>query len=186
MRLIFTPILLLVLVATFAQTPKNNRCDPPEETCMGPGCEKRVPVIFGKPYVVPTLKIKLIDRNTNKPAAGIKVSVGYGFKWFEYPYPEHPRGVWSEASYSTECVANEEGVIEVDEFKVEPHGWYKGVYAREPQFTKVTIGYELPYVGSAGKNCATGTDISRSQLERCRRKNRCEFTIRDGCPAEWR
>jgi hypothetical protein len=180
---------LLLPIASVAQTAKSNRCVNPEETCMGEACNKRVPVIFGRPYVVPKLKITLIDKNTNKPAAGVKMGVGYGFEWLEYPYPEHPRGVWTEASYATsDCFANEDGVIEVDEFKVEPHGYYKGIYSngKTPKFTTVSIGYRLPYVGSSTKHCSTGTEFTRAQLEKCRRKGRCEFTIKDGCPSEWR
>jgi hypothetical protein len=190
-RFILILVLLLVPLTVIAQTAKSNRCVNAEETCMGEGCNKRVPVIFGKPYVVPKLRITLIDKNTNKPAAGVKMGVGYGFEWLEYPYypsNEHPFGVWSEASYATDnCVANEDGVIEVDEFKVEPHGYYKGMYSigKKPKFTTVSIGYRLPYVGSSTKYCSTGTDITRSQLEKCRRKGRCEFTFRDGCPPEW-
>jgi hypothetical protein len=187
-RLILTSILAVVSTVAFGQVPRRNLCGPPEENCMGERCEKRIPVIFGKPYVVPKMKITLIDKNTNRPAVGAKIGVGYGFEWLEYPYTEHPYGVWSEASYSTGCVANEDGVIEVDEFMVEPHGWYKGIYAlgKKPRFTNVSIGYQLPYVGSTDKQCWLGTDISRSQLDKCRRKRRCEFTIKDGCPSDWR
>ena len=192
MRLILISILALVPAAALGQTAKTNRCVQPEETCMGEGCNKRIPVIFGKPYVVPKLTIRLIDKNTNKPAAGARMLVHYGFKWLEYhyyPYDEHPFGVWIEASYSTEaCFATEDGVIEVDQFKVEPHGYYKGIYSigKKPKFTTVSITYELPYVGSSSKQCTTATDITRSQLEKCRRKGPCEFTMKDGCPPEWR
>lgn len=178
--------------AQSAQLAKSNRCVNPQELCVGEGCTERVPVIFGTPYVVPKLKITLIDEHTNKPAARAKMLVHYTFKWFEYPYypeDEHPFGVWSEASYSTdECFANEDGVIEADEFKVEPHGYYKGIYSlgRKPKFTYLFIVYELPYVGSTTKHCTTSTHFSRSQLDKCRRSGRCEFTIRDGCPSDWR
>jgi len=151
-----------------------------------------VPVIFGKRYLVPKLRITVIDKNTGKPAAGAKMGIGYGFKWLEYPYypeDEHPFGVWTEGRYVThDCFANEDGVIEADAFTVEPHGYYKGKYAigRTPRFTTVSIGYQLPYVVSTTKHCSTGTDITRAQLEKCRRKGLCEFTIRDGCPPEWR
>lgn len=190
-RVILISLLLLPAVA-IAQDSKNNRCVNPEETCIGEGCNKRVPVIFGTPYLVPQLKITVIDKNTNKPAARAKMLVHYNFKWLEYPhYPnnKHPFGAWTAASYATDpCLANENGVIEADKFKVEPHGYYKGVYSfgKKPRFTMVSITYELPYVGSPNKHCTTSTDITRSQLERCRRKGRCEFTIRDGCPPEWR
>jgi len=159
---------------------------------MGEGCNKRVPVIFGTPYVVPKIKITLIDKHTNKPAAGAKMLVHYGFKWLEYPYypnDEHPLGAWTETGYSTgECFADGDGVIEAAEFKVEPHGYYKGIHSlwRKPKFTNVLVVYELPYVGSSNKHCTTSTDFSRSQLDKCRRSGRCEFTIRDGCPLDWR
>jgi hypothetical protein len=184
--------LLLLPTAAIAQNAKSNRCANPEETCVGEGCNKRVPLIFGTPYLVPRLKITLIDRNTNKPAAGARMLVHYGFKWLEYPYypyDEYPFGTWTEANYSTDpCFANEDGVIEADRFKLEPRGYYKGVYSfgKKPKFTMVSITYELPYVGSPNKHCTTATDITRSQLEKCRRKGRCEFTFKDGCPPEWR
>jgi hypothetical protein len=188
MRLILTSILAVVSVATFGQTPRNNRCEPPEEICMGVGCEKRVPVIFGTHYEVPTLRVKLIDKNTNKPASVASITFNYNWKWLEYPYTEHPFGVWSEENYSTTCSADEGGIVEVGQFKVEPHGWYKGIYSvgKKPRFTGVTVGYDLPYVGSTEKHCHTYTEISRSQLEKCRRNGRCEFTIKDGCPSDWR
>ena len=191
-RLILIPILLLLPIAARAQTTRNNRCVNAEETCVGEGCTKRVAVIFGKAYLVPKLKIRLIDKNTGKPAAGAKMSVGYNFRWLEYPYypkDEHPLGVWTDAAYATdECFADDEGVIEVDAFKVEPHGYYKGIHSvgKTPKFTTVSIRYDLPYVGSSTKHCATSTDFTRSQLEKCRRKGLCEFTIRDGCPPNWR
>lgn len=184
--------LLLIPTVAIAQKAKDNRCVNAEETCVGEGCEKRVPVIFGAPYLVPKLKITLIDKNTNKPAAGASMLVHYEFKWLEYPYypyHEYPFGTWSEARYSTDpCFANEDGVIETDQFKVKPHGYYKGIHAvgKKPKFTLVSITYELPYVGSSTKHCTTSTDITRSQLDRCRRDGRCEFTFRDGCPPEWR
>ena len=191
-RLVLVSLLALLPVAAVAQTTKNNRCVNAEETCMGEGCNKRIPVIFGKAYLVPKLKITLIDRNTNKPAAGAKMLVHYDFKWLEYPYypnDEHPFGAWSESGYSTDpCFANEDGVIETDQFKVEPHGYYKGIYSfgKKPKFTVVFITYELPYLGSTTKHCTTSTHFSRSQLDKCRRNGRCEFTIRDGCPRDWR
>lgn len=188
------PILVLTLqtllaLATHAQTvPKKNLCDPPEEICQGAGCEKRIPVVFGDPYLVPPLKIQLIDKHTNKPAAEARITLNYRWKWFEYPFTEAPLGVWSEASYSTTCSANEDGVIEVAAFKVEPHGWYKGIYSlgKKPKFSYIEVGYELPYVGSKEKKCYTYTEFSRAQIDKCRKSGRCEFQIKDGCPPEWR
>ena len=115
--------------------------------------------------------------------------VHYGFKWLEYdPTDEHPIA-WSEEAYSTDpCFASEDGVIETDSFKVEPHGYYKGKHSvgHKPKFTNVSITYELPYVGSSKYHCTTSTDLTRPQLEKCRRDGSCEFTIKDGCPPDWR
>ena len=190
-RIILVSLLALIPVAGVAQTAKNNRCVNAEETCMGEGCNKRVPVVVGKSYLVPKLRITLIDTNTDKPAAGARMLVHYGFKFFEYPfYPadEYPFGTWSDGKYSTDpCLSNEDGVIETDQFKVEPHGYYKGIYSlgKKPEFTVVWIAYELPYIGSTTKHCTTSTEFSRSDLEKCRRNGLCEFTIRDGCPPDW-
>ena len=190
-RAILILIVLLVPLTCVAQVANSNRCVNPEELCTGEGCNKRVPVIFGTPYVVPKLKITLIDKHTNKPAAGARMLVHYGFRWLEYPYyptGEYPFGAWTETSYATgACFANGDGVIETDEFKVEPHGYYKGIHSlgRKPKFTHLSIGYELPYVGSTTKHCTTSTDFSRAQLDKCRRSGRCEFTIRHGCPRDW-
>ena len=189
-------ILFVLVLITQSPSPirpaesgaKTNICHPPEEICQGVGCEKRVPVIFGEPYVVPHLKIQLFDKNTSKPASGAPITLNYNWKWLEYPYPEAPLGAWSEENYSTTCSANEDGVIEVAEFKVEPHGWYKGVYSigSKPRFLGVTVGYDLPYVGSKEKHCHTYTEISKAQLDKCRRSGQCEFPIKDGCPPSWK
>ena len=191
-RAILIIIVMLVPLPCVSQTAKSNRCVNPEEICVGEGCNKRVPVIFGTPYAVPKLKITLIDSNTNKPAAGAKMLVHYEFAWLEYPYypkSEHPFGVWTEARYATDdCFGDEHGTIVTDEFKVEPHGYYKGTYSfgKKPKFTNVSVAYEMPYVGSTTKHCTTSTAFSRSQLDECRSKGHCEFTIRYGCPREWR
>jgi len=174
-------------VTTFGQTPPpqgSNVCEPPEETCMGEECERSKPVIFGKPYVVPRLKIRLLDERTNKPLAGTKITLNYIWKWLEYPYTERPFGAWEEDAYSTSCYANDEGAIEVGEFKVEPRGWYKGIYSvgRAPRFLNVTAGYDLPYVGTKIKGCYTYTTFTKADLDKCKRRGRCEFTIRDACP----
>ena len=175
-----------------AQTDKDNRCVNTEITCVGEGCNKRIPAVFGKTYLVPKFKITLIDKNTNKPAARARVLVHYGFKYFEHPYEpsdEYPFGAWIEGKYSTDpCLSNEDGVIETDQFKMEPHGYYKGVYSRgkKPEFTGISVTYELLYVGSTTKHCTTSTDFSRSDLDKCGRNGVCEFTIRDGCPQDWR
>lgn len=192
MRLILSSIIILVISGVlFSQTStpaSSNLCAPPEEICMGVGCEKRVPVIFGKPYLVPNLKIRLLDKYTNKPMAGAEITLNYNWEWLEYPYTEHPFGAWSQENYSTTCYANADGVIEVGEFNVEPHGWYKGIHSvgKKPRFLNVTVGYDLPYIHSPEKKCHTYTDISKAQLDKCRRTGKCEFTVKDACPLDWK
>jgi len=192
LRIVLLFILILgipgVLFSQAPQLPKSNLCEMPEENCMGDECERGEPVIFGKPYLVPKLKIRLLDKYTNKPVAGAGITLNYNWKWLEYPYTEAPFGIWEEESYSTTCYANEDGVIEVGEFKVEPHGWYKGIYSvgKKPRFLSVTVGYGLPYVGTSIKGCYTYTDITKAQLDKCKRSGKCEFPIRDACPLDWK
>ena len=174
-------------MAAFGQTP-GNVCEPPEETCMAEECERGEPVIFGKPYKVPRLKIRLLDERTNKPLAGTKITLNYIWKWLEYPYTERPFGAWEEDAYSTSCYADGEGVIEVGEFEVRPRGWYKGIHSagRAPRFLNVTAGYDLPYVGTNINGCYTYTTFTRADLDKCKRVGKCEFTIRDACPPDWK
>jgi len=184
-------LLILILVlsgATFSQTPspKSNVCNSPVETPnQFPVTE---PVIFGKPYLVPKLKVQLLDKYTNKPFAGAEVTVNYVWEWLEYPYTEAPFGAWSEGNYSATCYANEGGIVEIEEYKVEPHGWYKGIYSigRKPRFLNVRVGYELPYVKTKEKHCHTYTEITKMELDKCKRSGKCEFTIKDSCPLDWK
>ena len=154
---------------------------------MGSECERGAPVIFGTPYLAPKLKVRLLDENTNKPLVGSRITLNYVWGWLEYPYQEAPFGAWSEENYSTTCYSDKEGVIEVGEFKVEPHGWYKGIYSvgHNPKFLNVSVGYELPYVRNSEKKCYTYAEITRSELDGCKRSGNCEFTIKDACPADW-
>lgn len=194
MRLRIALALILIMEipgVLFSQTPgspESNLCEPPVENCMGDECERGKPVVFGKPYLAPKLKVRLLEKYTNKPVAGSRITVSYYWKWFEYPYRKVPFGTWSEENYSTTCYANEDGVIEVGEFKVEPHGWYKGIYSvgKKPKFLHVMVGYQLPYVGTNETGCYTYTDITIAELNKCKRSGKCEFTIRDACPLDWK
>jgi len=155
---------------------KSVACAPPKENCMGSGCERGEPVIFGKPFLTPAMRIRLLDKQTGKSLTGIKVTVRYLWEWAEYPYPEHPFGAWSEESYSTSCATNNDGFIEVSEFNVVPHGWYEGKYSsgHRPRFKNVDVGYQLP-------KCYTYSEIDRAELVRCRRGGKCDFTFKVSC-----
>src|SRR5215213_7463478 len=133
-RIAVAAIMILALLGVISgQAPSSltnsTVCGAPNENCMGAECERGEPVIFGKPFLVPKMKIRLLDKHTNKPLARIEVTVRYVWEWLEYPYPEHPFGAWSEESYSASCVTSGDGSIEIAEFNVVPHGWYKGKFS---------------------------------------------------------
>ena len=145
---------------------------------MGARCERGEPVIFGKPYIAPKLKLRVVDENTNQPLIGIEITVLYVWEWLEYPYPERPFGVWSEEKYSSLCVTNKEGIVEVDEFKVLPQGWYKGIHSigRKPRFTHMEVSMALT-------KCFTSESLKRGELDKNKRSDNREITLKTSCNA---
>jgi len=104
-------------------------------------------VIFSDPVVVPSFRIHFIDEKSAKPVVPLEITISYGWKWLEYPYPEHPWGAWSEASDIVECFEPSTEIL-VPEFVVKPRGWYDGKYARfpfskKPAFTDIVIGFKI-------------------------------------------
>ena len=180
----FLALTLLMIASAWVEgfgqsaRPAAGRCLPPAERCLGKDCERGKPIIFGKAYDVPRLRLRLLDENTNKPLAGVPLTVRYQWEWLEYPYPEHPFGAWSGESYLAECVTDGGGLVEVEKYRVVPHGWYKGFYSigHKPRFTSVALGFEL-------SKCLATTGITKSEMKKCARKGVCEFTFRKSCNA---
>lgn len=111
------------------------------ETKLNFGHLQTPPVIFGTLFKVPGLQIKFVDSGTQKPIAGNEVIVRYVWRWFEYPYQEHPFGVWSDAYDLVRCVTSQNGFVNVPEYDVVPSGWYKGKYLvwHKPSFKELEI-----------------------------------------------
>jgi len=107
----------------------------------GYGRPKRQPVVYGKPYTVPKVRLRITDERTGVPVAGREVFVRYVWRWFEYPYSERPLGVWSEAFDLVKCSTDGQGFVEMSEFKVVPGGWYKGkmLLGRRPEFSHLDV-----------------------------------------------
>jgi hypothetical protein len=126
-----------------------------------PGAAK----IFGAQVVVPSFQVKFVEEETGRDIIPEKVAVSYSWRWLEYPYPEHPWGVWSSASDGFDCVASESGV-HVVEFKVRPRGWYDGKYTRfpwskRPSFTGISIGFKI-----AGNGFSPYAEITPKEVEK--------------------
>ncbi|MFT3745784.1 MAG: hypothetical protein QM785_16020 [Pyrinomonadaceae bacterium] len=85
------------------------------------------PVIYGKHFPVPELKLRFVN-DKNDAMASDEVIVRYKWKWFEYPYQEHPTGVWSTAYYHSKCSTDVDGRVTVPEYDLIPAGWYKGAF----------------------------------------------------------
>lgn len=91
-------------------------------------------VIFAASVAIPAFHLRFVDSKSGQQLTPTKVSVAYGWRWLEYPYPEHSWGTWSEASDLVECEPPS-AELEIPEFEVRPRGWYDGKYNRFP-FTK--------------------------------------------------
>jgi len=106
-------------------------------------------VLFGDAVTVPVFRLRFVDAKTGRLLKPTKVTIGYGWKWLEYPYPEHLWGALSEASDVVSCGEITGDEIEVPAFDVKPRGWYNGKYARfpfskGPSFTGLGITATLP------------------------------------------
>lgn len=106
-------------------------------------------VVFGDAVTVPLFRLRFVDAKTGRVLKPTKVTIGYGWKWLEYPYPEHLWGALSEASDVVSCAEITGDEIEVPEFEVKPRGWYNGKYAKfpfskGPSFTGLGITATLP------------------------------------------
>ncbi len=138
------PLLLIAASSSGQQPAPKSRaaCGAIEEWY---GLPQKQPVVYGEPYIVPKLRLRITDERTGVPIARREVIVRYVWRWFEYPYQEHPLGVWSDAYELVRCRTNEDGVIEVPEFKVVPRGWYKGklLMGRRPEFTHLDVSVHL-------------------------------------------
>ena len=111
----------------------------------GYGRPQKPPVIYGKAYIVPKLRLRITDERTGTPIAEREVIVRYVWRWFEYPYSERPLGVWSDAYDLVKCMTDKRGVVGMSGFKVVPSGWYKGkmLMGRKPEFTHLDVSIHL-------------------------------------------
>jgi len=159
---LFTGLLWLIFVghhsAVCATTPCRLTVKAEENGLLGKGGSLPGPaVLFSTPVVIPAFRLRFVDSATGKKLAPSKVSLAYGWRWLEYPYPEHSWGAWSEASDLVECM-EPAGEINVPEFEVRPRGWYDGKYvkfpfSRKPSFTGVGVVIEID-------ECTTRATIS--------------------------
>lgn len=134
-ELLLTWLFLLVIIVivsptnAFAQNPGG------KAECHFDGstdATKGKPVIFGDDFQVPELHLRFVNRETGKPLIPKAVHVNYGWKWLEYPYPEHAWGAWSDGSESVLCSIAGTAELVVPPRTVKPRGWYEGKYTRFP------------------------------------------------------
>ena len=112
---------------------------------QGYGQPQTAPVVLGEPYSVPKLKLQITDKRTSAPIIERQIIVRYVWRWFEYPYQEHPGGVWSDANDLVKCTSDKFGQLEIGELQVVPRGWYAGekLKGRKPVFSHLDISVHL-------------------------------------------
>lgn len=130
------------------------------------------PVIFGKPFIVPSLRIRVIESGAGNPLIRKELIVRYVWRWLEYPYQEHPFGAWSDAYDLMRCVTDQNGMIIIAEHKVIPSGWYKGKYSlgHKPSFQHLDISV------NTGRSI-THREIKQKFLEDLRRRNESDIVM---------
>lgn len=139
---------------------------PAESGRMEPfGPAGRKPVIFGTPYFAPALKFRVANGN-GQPPQRARIMLKYSWHWLEYPYPEHPFGVISDAWDVVECPVADSGFAYVPEFEVRTRGWYAGIFLRPilpPWRKKLPEFYEIE-IDVLGP-CEKRLRLDRQQLD---------------------
>lgn len=156
-------VVLLLLLTRYPVFGANNSCQlflrAEENSLLGKNWEPLGPAkLFSTPVMIPAFQLRFIDSKTKKGIAPSKISIAYGWKWLEYPYPEHSWGAWSGASDIFECI---EPSIElsVSEFEVNPRGWYDGKYVKFP-----FIGKQPSFTGISIVMYDVGCSITRAKI----------------------
>ncbi|HET6648213.1 MAG TPA: hypothetical protein VFH01_12875 [Pyrinomonadaceae bacterium] len=176
----FQILLIAFLVVTLAVHSLSAHTPAPLKsagTCgeleQGYGRSKNPPLIYGEPYTVPKLQLRITDERTGVPIGERELIVRYVWRWFEYPYPERPLGVWSDAYDLVMCTTDKGGLVSVAEIKVMPSGWYKGkmLMGRKPEFTHLDVSVHL-------ETHITHFRITKDELERYRRSNADSIPLR--------
>lgn len=180
-RVSLTAVLIFASVLCVLASQDANRMDQcslystPEEGSKGR------PLIWGKPYVVPSLHLSFVDKESGEAVKPSKVDVFYIWQWIEYPYPDHPWGAWSNAHDWVRCLPNDGGALRIPPFTVKPRGWYDGKYtkfpwSKKPYFDYLEITVHLD-------ECAPKLRIDLKDLKRYQRE-RAMLRVSCGSPIE--
>jgi hypothetical protein len=158
----------LTVIAMFQQSAVNDKMWGACGEAGTPYVRKDPPVVHGKPYVVPTLRLRVVDAQTGKPIVGRELMVHYVWRWYEYSHEGHVLGVWSDVSIPRKCTTDQEGFLSVPEFRITPHGWYKGklLLWRKPEFTHLSVTVDFHNFTNRFRSVSfriDKTDINRYQ-----------------------
>jgi hypothetical protein len=177
-----TSLLLIVLAGCLASVVGQQ--SQPVCTCVKePEASRGKAVIFGEPVEVPALSFRFVRQETGEPLQPGSVRIFYSWRWIEYPYQEHPWGVWSSESEVFECQASGSR-LEAPSRTVRPRGWYAGKYTKwpwvwssgKPRFEEVGINFEM------NETRLGSFSIQRDELKRMARGTCTVLVPRKGPP----
>jgi len=130
---------------------------------------RTAPVVFGKPYVVPELKLRFLDELTGEPLVNNKVCFHYMWTWFDFLDKFEGRtGTTREAGDLFICETDENGVVFLPERTVETVGYNKGKkrFFRmnvKPKFDHIEFNIHL-------KEHITSFQYSKKEIDRIRQE----------------
>jgi hypothetical protein len=118
--------------------------------------DKAAPVIYGEPFFVPALCLRVTEVKSGMPQVNKEVIIRYTWRWFEYPYPEHLGGVWSDAYDIVWCTTGSDGTVLVPDYHLAPRGWYNGRLSRgrRPSFKELELSVENYHLWLSTKQLA--------------------------------
>lgn len=150
-----------------------------------PGCSAPAtkPALYGRPYAVPALPLRVVTASTGEPLAGATVRARYTWKWLEYPYPEHPEGSWNDACDVVEWPVDRGGLSVLPEYEVNPRGWNlpppKSIFTAfrhpEPYFDGIEFEVSKP---APGNNYYYAFKFTRKEVEKIKRSGVIEIMVK--------
>jgi len=180
-----SPILLILFAAFGSAVSQTAVCTEPEQDCVhiekDRKCVKKSPVIEGKRYVVPGLRIRFFNQDQKRFVSQARTTLRFNWEWLEYPYPDKLRGAWSDASSTSSCITNNNGQIDSPKLTIVPTGWYKGFFSfnMKPRFVSIFVA--LDREASPERTCSGETSLSIKELEDCKRRGTCDLIVKFGC-----
>ncbi len=170
---IFLSALISLAGQDISSSSLNAVCSPVKD--VGVGHPQTTPVIFGKAFVTPNVRVHFLDAGTKNQIGGNLVVVHYTWWYFNPTSGENCEwGCWEDAYENAQCITDKSGTVNLPEFEVVPSGWFKTkprlFFSTAPKFHDIEIDIHT-------QKWIIGYHLSQKELERMRKTQTVDVTF---------